>query len=154
MTRIIGIGNADRGDDAVGLMVARMVRVAAPAGVTVTEVDGDQLALLDAWDGPDDVYVVDAICSGGEPGGVCRFDASGPLGDGFQLRGTHMFSLADVIELARALHRLPVRLTVYGIEGASFELGGPPSPEAEGAARTVAEQILHELWTGGRARCA
>lgn len=46
MTVIIGIGNADRGDDAVGLVVARKVRDAAPAGVTVTELDGDQLALL------------------------------------------------------------------------------------------------------------
>jgi hydrogenase maturation protease len=154
MTLIIGIGNADRGDDAVGLMVARKIRDAAPAGVTVTELDGDQLGLLDAWDGADDVYVVDAICSGGEPGGVRRFDASAPLGAGFKHRGTHMFSLADVVELARALHRLPARLEGYGIEGASFELGGPLSPEAEGAARTVAEQILHELWTGGGARCA
>jgi hydrogenase maturation protease len=145
MTLIIGIGNADRGDDAVGLMVARMVRDAAPPGVSVTELDGDQLALLDAWDGDADVYVVDATCSGGEPGSVCRFDASAPLGGGFKHRGTHIFSLADVIELARALHRLPARVEGYGIEGASFELGAPLSPEAEGAARTVAERILHEL---------
>ncbi len=154
MTLVIGIGNADRGDDAVGLIVATKVRDAAPAGVTVTELGGDQLGLLDAWDGAEDVCVVDAICSGGEPGSVRRFDASAPLGACFRHPGTHMFSLSDVIELARALHRLPVRLEGYGIEGASFELGGPLSPEAEGAARTVAERILHELWTGERARCA
>ena len=149
MTLVIGIGNADRGDDAVGLTVARKVRDAAPDGVTVTELDGDQLALLDAWDGADDVYVVDATCSGGEPGNVYRFDSSARLGRHFSHRATHMYSLADVIELARVLRRLPARLTGYGIEGASFELGAPLSREAEGAARTVAEQILHELWTGG-----
>lgn len=149
MTLVIGIGNPDRGDDAVGLEVARKVRDAAPDGVTVTELDGDQLALLDAWDGADDVYVVDATCAGGEPGNVCRFDSSAPPGRHFQHRGTHLFSLADVIELARALHRLPARLTGYGIEGASFELGAPLSEEAQVAARTVAEQILHELWAGG-----
>jgi len=149
MTLVIGIGNADRGDDAVGLDVARKVRDAAPAGVTVTELDGDQLALLDAWDGAADVYVVDATCSGGAPGDVCRFDCSVPLGGRFTHRGTHLFSLAEVIELARALNRLPARLTGYGIEGARFDLGAPLSTEAEAAARAVAEQILRELWTGG-----
>lgn len=149
MTLIIGIGNADRGDDAVGLVVARKIRDAAPAGVSVTELDGDQLGLLDAWDGAAEVYVVDAICSGGEPGSVRVFDACTPLGGGFEHRGTHMFSLADVIELARALGRLPVRVSGYGIEGASFELGAPLSGKVAEAASTVAKRILHELWTGG-----
>jgi len=149
MILVIGIGNADRGDDAAGLVAARHIRDAAPPGVTVTELDGDQLTLLDAWDGAADVYVVDAVCSGAEPGTVCRFDGSAPLGARFKHRGTHIFSLADVVELGRALHRLPVRLRGYGIEGAAFELGAPLSLEAEAAARTVAEQILHELWAGG-----
>jgi hydrogenase maturation protease len=146
---VIGVGNPDRGDDAVGLAVARRIRDAAPPGVTVTELDGDQLALLDAWDRASDVYVVDATCSGGEPGTVCRFDTSARLDSRFRYRGTHTFSLADVIELARALHRLPARLTGYGIEGAAFDLGAPLSPSAEAAARTVAEEILHELWSSG-----
>ena len=115
----------------------------------MTELDGDQLALLDAWDRASDVYVVDATCSGGEPGTVCRFDTSARLDGRFRYRGTHTFSLADVIELARALHRLPARLTGYGIEGAAFDLGAPLSPSAEAAARTVAEEILHELWSSG-----
>ena len=149
MIVVIGVGNPDRGDDAVGLAVARRIKDAAPPGVTVTELDGDQLALLDAWDRASDVYVVDATCSGGEPGTVCRFDTSARLDRRFRYRGTHTFSLADVIELARALHRLPARLTGYGIEGAAFDLGAPLSPSAEAAARTVAEEILHELWSSG-----
>jgi hydrogenase maturation protease len=148
MTLVIGLGNPDRGDDAAGLVVARKVRAAAPAETAVIELDGDQLALLDAWDGAGDVYVVDAVCSGGAAGTVYRFDASAPLGGDFSHRGTHLFSLADVIELARALHRLPARLTGFGIEGAGYELGAPLSPEAEFAVRTVVEQILHELWEG------
>jgi hydrogenase maturation protease len=145
MTLVIGVGNPDRGDDAAGLAAARHVRAAAPAGVTVIELDGDQLALLDAWQGAADVYVVDATCSGAEPGTVRRFDASHPLGKGFSRRGTHLLGLADVIELARALRRLPARLRGFGIEGAAYELGAPLSQEAELAARAVAEQILHEL---------
>lgn len=148
MTLVIGIGNPDRGDDAAGLAVASEVRAAAPAGTAVIELAGDQLALLDAWDGAADVYVVDAICSGASAGSVYRFDASVPLARDFSHRGTHLFSLADVIELARALGRLPARLRGFGIEGAGYELGAPLSPEAEAAVRTVAEQILHDLCEG------
>lgn len=149
MRLVIGIGNPDRGDDAVGLAVASRIRAAAPRGVTVRELDGDQLRLLDTWDDAAEVYVVDAVCSGGRPGATYRFDASRPLGVRFRQRGTHTFSLAEVIELARALRRLPARLAGYGIEGATFALGAGLSPEAEAAARTVADQILGELAGGG-----
>ena len=153
MRLVIGVGNPDRGDDAAGLAVARRIRDAAPRDVTVTELDGDQLKLLDAWDGADEVYVVDAVCSGGQPGTAYRFDGSGPLGARFRQRGTHTFSLAEVIELARALHRLPARLAGYGIEAATFAHGASLSPEVEAAVQAVTGQILGEL-TGGGQPCA
>jgi hydrogenase maturation protease len=148
VTLVIGIGNADRGDDAVGLAVASRVRSAALPDVIVTELEADQLALLDAWDGATDVYVVDAVCSGSEPGTTYRFDAAHPLGARFRHRGTHTFSLADVIELARALHRLPDRLVGYGIEGAAFELGTGLSSKAAAAAESVTARVLRELRSG------
>ena len=52
MTLVLGIGNADRGDDAAGLAVARRVRAAtAPRDVTVAELAGDQLAFCAAYTG-------------------------------------------------------------------------------------------------------
>lgn len=144
MTLLIGAGNPDRGDDAAGLTVARLVAAASPDGLTVRALPGDQLRLLDAWQGHAEVYVADAVCSGGVPGTVYRFDAALP-GALSSRRGTHAFGLADVIELARALGRLPGRLTGYGIEGAAFEPGAPLSAAAGAAARAVADEILHSL---------
>ncbi len=149
MILVIGIGNPDRGDDAAGLAVATRIREAAPPGhVTVRELIGDQLALLDAWTGASDVYVVDAVCSGGTPGTVYRFDAADTLTDRFRHRGTHTFSLADVVELARALGRLPRRLAGFGIEGAQWELGSALSPQVAAAVGTVTSQLLKELKAG------
>jgi len=149
MTLVIGIGNADRGDDAAGLEVARRIRGAtARRDVTVAELIGDQLTLLDAWNGVKDVYVVDAVCSGGTPGTVYRFDAANPLDARFRHRGTHTFSLADVIELARALDRLPAHLAGYGIEGAAFELGAGLSPAVEAAVEVVTRRLIAELKAG------
>jgi hydrogenase maturation protease len=154
MALLIGVGNGDRGDDAAGLAVARLVRAVAPGGLAVTELPGDQLGLLEAWEGRAEVYVADAVWSGGAPGTVYRFTVSpsaggAPLGACFRHRGTHAFSLADVIELARALGRLPGRLTGYGIEGAAFEIGAPLSRAVDAAARDVAGQILRELSENG-----
>ena len=145
MILVIGIGNPARGDDAAGLAVARCIREAAPGHVTVTELAGDQLALLDAWTGAREVYLIDAVCSGGTPGTVYRFDAAEPLTARFWHRGTHTFSLADVIELGRALGRLPGRLTGYGIEGGTFELGAPLSAEVDAAVQAVTAALLREL---------
>ena len=149
MTLVIGIGNPDRGDDAAGLAVARRVRAAtARRDVTVIELIGDQLALLDAWTGAKDVYVIDAVSSGGAPGTVYPFDAARQMDTKFRHRGTHTFSLADVIELARALGRLPARLAGYGIEGVAFGLGAGLSPEAEAAVEAVTGRLLAELKAG------
>jgi len=149
MILVIGIGNPDRGDDAAGLAVARRVRAAAePGTVIVHELIGDQLALLDAWTGATEVYVVDAVCSGGAPGTVYRFDAADALTAQFRHRGTHTFSLADVVELARALDRLPRRLTGFGIEGASFAVGAAMSAQALAAVDVVTSVLLKELKAG------
>lgn len=147
MTLVIGIGNPDRGDDAAGLAVARSIREATAArrDVTVVELTGDQLALLDMWGDEKDVYVIDAVWSGANPGTVFRFDATRPLSVRFEGRGTHTFSLADVVELARVLGRLPARLTGYGIEGATFAFGAGLSPEVEAAVKGVTGQLLAEL---------
>ena len=146
MILVIGIGNPTRGDDAAGLVVARRIREeASPGDVTVTELAGDQLALLDAWTGAREVYLIDAVCSGGTPGTVYGFDAAEPLTARFWHRGTHTFSLADVIALGRALGRLPGRLTGYGIEGGTFELGAPLSAEVDAAVQAVTAALLREL---------
>ena len=57
---------------------------------------------------------------------------------------THHFGLAEAVELARALDRLPPRLWIYGIEGKQFEQGSVPSPEVTQAIEKVAERIASQ----------
>lgn len=147
---VIGIGNRYRSDDAAGLEAVRRVADAAPDGVDVMELEGEPTSLLDAWDDAETVFVVDAVSSGGEPGSVYRFDAMGGSPPGpFRHRGTHAFSIADVVELARALDRLPDRLIAYGIEGGGFGAGMGLSPEAQRGVRDAADRLLTELEDGG-----
>src|SRR5690348_6539769 len=108
-----------RRDDAAGLVVARRLLTAGPPeGVEVLAAEGEPIGLLDRFAGRDAVVLVDAMRSGAAPGTVRRVDASGgPLPA--WLRGsasTHAVALAETIELARALGRLPPRVVVYAVE--------------------------------------
>lgn len=115
---ILGCGNRDRSDDAAGLLVQGAQPVANP------------LDLIEAWSGHDDVIVVDAVVSGAPPGAILEWDARAcPLAPAGFRCSTHGFGVAEAVELARALGRLPKRLTILGIEGCNFEPGGDPSPE-------------------------
>jgi Ni,Fe-hydrogenase maturation factor len=53
--------------------------------------------------------------------------------------------VAEAVELARALKRLPPRLVVYGIEGRSFSAGVELSAEVEQAAAVVVARVLDEM---------
>ena len=147
---VIGIGNMYRQDDGAGLAVAARVRLAAPPGVQTRELGGELVTLLDMWGDAPVVYLADAVRSGGTPGRVYRFDAragmppAGPFGH----RGTHTFSVADTIELARSLGRLPGQLIGYGIEGADFGNGTSMSPEVASAVHAVTTRLLAELSAG------
>jgi hydrogenase maturation protease len=143
---VVGVGNDLRGDDAAGLEVARRVRLAAPAGVEVVEASGDGAALIDAWQNAALAVVVDACVSGAEPGTIRRFEAArAPLPAVLASRSTHAFGLAEAVEMARALGRLPDRLVVFAIEGRDFAAGAPLSPAVARAVAEAVTAVLREI---------
>lgn len=143
---VIGIGNLYRRDDAVGLIVARRLREKNLDHVEILEMSGEGAALVEAWKGAEKVMLIDAVYSGARPGTIFRFEAHRhSIPTGFFRYSTHAFSIAEAIELARALGQLPQKLTVYGIEGEDFAAGEGLSPEVEHAASRVVDSITEEL---------
>ena len=149
MTRppiVIGIGNPDRGDDAVGVQVARQVarQVAAERLDLLTLEFDDPSEALDAWEPEDTVVVADAIRSGGEPGDIHVVDVLEqklPAGN-WSAGGTHALGLAAVVELARSLDLLPKRLVVVGIEAGQFDHGAPMSEAVQAALPTATDAVF------------
>jgi hydrogenase maturation protease len=139
---ILGCGNPDRADDAAGLLVARRLR---ELGIQAHELGGEALSLIEAWSGSADVIVVDAVMSGAPPGTITIWDArTSPLpADQFRC-STHAFGVAEGIELARALDRLPCNLIVIGIEGIRFDHGQSPSAKVAEAVERIAQYIAKE----------
>ena len=148
---IIGLGNDYRGDDAVGRALARRLQAIAGGNVRVMEESGEGASLIEAWQGADLVMLIDAVHSGGAAGTIHRFDAAmQPVPGSFFHYSTHAFSVAEAVELARALNRLPPRLIVYGIEGKNFDSRVELSPEVKAAAEEVFRMLKEELWTNSR----
>ena len=111
---IVGIGNAMRGDDAAGLIAARMV---CGDDVEVIELESNILSLLDLWDGYDTVILIDAVSSGAPRGTIHCWDVRNDRIP-FEMFAcsTHQFSVAETIELGKILDNLPRSLWIVGIE--------------------------------------
>lgn len=141
--RIVGCGNADRGDDAAGLLVVRRLR---EMGIQAREESGEGLALMASWEGAERVIVVDAVVTGSRPGSIHVWDARDvPLvRDAFPF-STHGFGVAEAVELARALDQLPPSLMIYGIEGREFSPGAAPSAAVLEAVEELARRLALEL---------
>jgi hydrogenase maturation protease len=142
---VIGVGNNMRGDDGVGRLVARLVR---ERGVLadVIESAGEGTALMESWSGRDVVLIVDALRSGAVPGTVRRIDAGSESIPAFvSTRSSHAFGVREGIELSRSLGTLPSRLTLFLIEGQSFETGAEMSAPVRRSAGDVVERIMLEL---------
>ena len=148
MTRtvVIGIGNRLRGDDWAGIAVAERLRDRVPLGVDVVSCHEEPSRLMDAWEGADSVVLIDTVSSGAPAGTLHRFEAGDEAIPARTFRSsTHAIGIADTIELARALGRLPRRVRVYGIEAGSFTTGAEPTQAVESAVAFLVKDVLHDL---------
>jgi hydrogenase maturation protease len=155
---LLAVGNPDRGDDGVGILVAQELRGRLPADVTLLARSGDMLSLIEDWAGFDVLLCVGAAAPATgcmtTPGRIHRFDlASDALPRELAFTSSHAFGLAEAIALARVLERAPPTIIVYAVEGGCFEGGSALTPEVASAAGVTADRVLAEIEAiRGRAR--
>jgi hydrogenase maturation protease len=148
---VVGLGNAYRSDDIVGLLVARQIRELNVKGVEVIEGVADGTQIIDAWAGRKAAFIIDCAVSGAEAGHIHRFDGlqESPPAKFFGTFSTHYFDVTAALEMAKALNRLPERLIIYGIEGARFAHGVDITPEILQAAQIVIRELRQDIETAG-----
>jgi hydrogenase maturation protease len=147
---VIGLGAPDRGDDAVGPAVARAVAARLPHVAVVDH--EDPTGLLDVWRDHTPVVVVDAVVSGA-PAGALHWLETGQAAPRPGLEAwahcghpsSHAVGLAEMVELGRALGRLPERLVVVGVEAARFDHGAPLTPAVADAVLVAADRVCTAL---------
>ena len=125
--RVVGVGNPEAGDDAVGLLGVRAARPELEAlGVEVVET-GAGLHVVDLLAGVDAVVIVDAVreSRGARPPGTIVRAEAGPEGLPAELGSSlssHGFGVAEAVGLAAALDGTP-RVVVLGVEVADVVAG-------------------------------
>jgi hydrogenase maturation protease len=145
--KVIGVGNDWRGDDAAGLLVARLLLAEGLSDITVCESRGEATDLLQLWRDVDAVIIIDAIFSEGHPGRIQRFEAKGralALHFGSSC-STHSWGLAEAVALGSVFQELPRHLIILGIEGRNFEVGQDLTLEVRAAIPEAVRQVRAEL---------
>ena len=139
---VIGLGSDLRGDDAAGLLAARLLAERRLPGVRVEESAGDAVALAWILARHARAVVIDAVATGGPAGGVLEL-----LPGDLSARGgpsSHGLGVVEALALARALGGTP-DVRVIGIGGRRFEAGAAPSPEVVAAAALIARRLEEEV---------
>ncbi len=143
---VLGIGNADRGDDGIGPLAVEAMADRLPDEVELRVRSGDLLALIDDWTGFERVIVIDAAACLDAPGRVHRVDAlREPLPLPPLPASSHAFGLPEALALAQALGSAPADVVVYAVEGEDFEAGAAMTPKVQAAVQAVADRVLREV---------
>lgn len=139
---ILCCGNADRGDDAAGTLVAKHLRA---MDLDARLHSAEALSLLQSMRTSNDVIIVDTVKTGEPAGTISVWDGrTAELASHWFRCSTRGLSVAEAVGMARNLNCLPKRLRIYGIEGHNLEPGTRPLPVVSRAAEQVAQLIQRE----------
>lgn len=140
---IAGFGNPMMGDDGIGpAVVHRLSRLPLPAAVTCLELT-DVLRLPAAWSGQGEVWMVDAVLGGAQPGTIHRVSHEDLLSLDGERTTVHHLGLGEGVRWV--LHAYPemagVRFRLWGAEPESVSPVEALSGVAERAVVRLADEI-------------
>ncbi len=148
---VIGVGSP-HGDDRLGWVAVDALRQSArlarlmPQRLRLDVRDRPGMLLLSAWHGAHTVILVDAVCSGAEPGTVLRL-ADADIGLPGASVSTHTYGVAAAVALARALQQLPATLVLLGLEADPLSSSESLSPSLQAALPAFVQMIEREALT-------
>jgi hydrogenase maturation protease len=144
--KLIGVGNLLRRDDSAGLVVADKLAAAIGDQISIETCNGEGIDLINHFRDLSAVILVDAVHSGAPPGTVHQIDATTEtVPTSFFSYSTHAFGVAEAIELARILGKLPDDVVIFGIEGSDFSPGEGLTTAVEAASDRVVESLRNLL---------
>ena len=152
---LIFLGNADRGDDALGMVIAKQLKnyFADPLppldakSIVICKTLGEPTALWDLWEGYKHVIVIDAFQSTEYPSGTLLYYNPEQLITAGSCTpfSTHGMGLLEAVKLGKELSRLPDHLDILGIVGNNFSHFAPLSLQVEKAMPRLFTEVLKRI---------
>ncbi|MFH1784289.1 MAG: hydrogenase maturation protease [bacterium] len=147
---VLGIGNEIRGDDGVGIHLARRLKEILPSRYEIKELTTAGLDLMWAISGYGEVFLIDAINTpGGVPGEVYHLELEDSRYSS-NVSSFHALNLAQVLELGRKLigDRMPDKIKLLVVEAPRVnEFSQNLSPEIEEQFDDIVEDLRTEIET-------
>lgn len=147
---VLGLGNLLLADDGVGVHAVRQLQNGPPEGVVVAEVGTAILHAQHLIEQADFVIAIDAVCAGGKPGSVYRFDAA-DADDTDQHISLHQLGIIGVLRLMPEGSR--PKVTILGVEPEKVSYAMELSPTVQAVLNDVVEaakEIVKEICQQGR----
>jgi hydrogenase maturation protease len=142
-TLVIGVGNLLRCDDGVGIHVVNRLNEVAPY-IDTLDVALGSVEILEAMNGRDRVFIVDAIQAGGEPGTIYRVNLSGGE-EPPRVTHSHGVDLLTTLRLGESLFpdQMPKEMILLAVEAEDVTtLSESCTSKVQASVEKVVEMIL------------
>jgi hydrogenase maturation protease len=148
LTKVVGCGNFYAGDDAVGpLVIERLTAAKLPRQVVCFDAGTSGIDAALAFQDASEVILVDACHSGHPPGTIFELNQQ-EIASQAEARSPNFHTLRWDQAIAVAdqfCQSMPVRMTVFLIEGQKFSLGDPVTPAVASAVEELVAGLLARL---------
>jgi hydrogenase maturation protease len=142
-TLVIGVGNLLRYDDGVGIHVVNRLNEVAPY-IDTLDVALGSVEILEAMNGRDRVFIVDAIQAGGEPGTIYRVNLNGGE-EPPRVTHSHGVDLLTTLRLGESLFpdQMPKEMILLAVEAEDITtLSESCTSKVQASVEKVVEIIL------------
>lgn len=144
-TVVIGVGNRDMGDDAIGPAIADAL--AAETATFTSDVraivqEGDLSLLPLTWEPDERVVIVDAVVGSSPAWNLTEIDPDELVGA--PVVSTHGLGVSEALALAARLDRMPAHLRVLGV-GVERVGPGPMTPALRARVPDLVAEVLQRL---------
>ena len=147
---VIGVGNILMGDEGLGVHVLTLLRKRLGEIAALVDVVDAGTALIDVIDDyldADAIVLVDAVCGGGPPGAIYRFEPEDLRGTG--RTGTaislHDMTVLEALDIVRLTGRKIPGLCVIGMEPETMTRSLEMSRTVKERLPRLVETVLDEL---------
>ena len=122
MLKVIGIGNALRGDDAVGpIIIEKLLASDNGSSTVLIDAGSDAFTVLEHLMGTDPLLIIDCAKMGKSPGEIKMFDVTeASITETSKVVSLHGLGFADVYRMAREMGEV-AQCKIIGVEPKSIE---------------------------------